>query len=228
MRMGAAAGSGPRRERRRRDFRAAAPTAAAAPGGRQVLLGIGYVACTMRNLRAVVSPALAALLTAGASFAQEPVAVAAKKPEPEQVTLLRPPSFADLAEVGFDPTSLLTGVAAAKPKPFFALLDMILDLTVQPGENVLLDLSAGFGLNLAQQREVERAIAQVHKAGKHITCYLENAGVGAYQIAAQCDPRAARGHGQRRPALVGDERDALQGRPRPRRRAGRGDPRRRV
>ncbi|MEC8252258.1 MAG: signal peptide peptidase SppA, partial [Planctomycetota bacterium] len=143
----------------------------------------------MRNLRAVVSsPALAALLAAGASFAQEPVAVATKKPEPEQVALLRPSgAYADLAESGFDPTSLLTGGGGGQPKPFFALLDMILDLTVQPGENVLLDLSAGFGLNLAQQREVERAIAQVHKAGKHITCYLENAGVGAYQIAAQCD-----------------------------------------
>lgn len=142
----------------------------------------------MRNLRAVVSLALAALLAAGASFAQEPVAVATKKPEPEQVALLRPSgAYADLAESGFDPTSLLTGGGGGQPKPFFALLDMILDLTVQPGENVLLDLSAGFGLNLAQQREVERAIAQVHKAGKHITCYLENAGVGAYQIAAQCD-----------------------------------------
>ncbi|MEC9047300.1 MAG: signal peptide peptidase SppA [Planctomycetota bacterium] len=142
----------------------------------------------MRNLRAVVSPALAALLAAGASFAQEPVAVATKKPEPEQVALLRPAgAYADLAESGFDPTSLLTGGGGGQVKPFFALLDMILDLTVQPGENVLLDLSAGFGLNLAQQREVERAIAQVHKAGKHITCYLENAGVGAYQIAAQCD-----------------------------------------
>ncbi|MEC8652633.1 MAG: signal peptide peptidase SppA [Planctomycetota bacterium] len=142
----------------------------------------------MRNLRAVVSPALAALLAAGASFAQEPVAVATKKPEPEQVALLRPAgAYADLAESGFDPASLLTGGGGGQVKPFFALLDMILDLTVQPGENVLLDLSAGFGLNLAQQREVERAIAQVHKAGKHITCYLENAGVGAYQIAAQCD-----------------------------------------
>ncbi|MEC7725534.1 MAG: signal peptide peptidase SppA [Planctomycetota bacterium] len=139
-------------------------------------------------MRAVVSPALAALLAAGASFAQEPVAVATKKPEPEQVALLRPAgAYADLAESGFDPTSLLTGGGGGQVKPFFALLDMILDLTVQPGENVLLDLSAGFGLNLAQQREVERAIAQVPKAGKHITCYLENAGVGAYQIAAQCD-----------------------------------------
>lgn len=111
-----------------------------------------------------------------------------EKQEPERVALLRPSgAYADLAESGFDPTSLLTGGGGGQPKPFFALLDMILDLTVQPGDNVLLDLSAGFGLNLAQQREVERAIAQVHAAGKHITCYLENAGIGAYQVAAQCD-----------------------------------------
>ena len=140
----------------------------------------------MRHLFSVCSLVLAAAIAADFAPAQD---AAAKKPaEPEKVALLRPAgAYADLAESGFDPTSLLTGGGGGQVKPFFALLDMILDLTVQPGENVLLDLSAGFGLNLAQQREVERAIAQVHKAGKHITCYLENAGVGAYQIAAQCD-----------------------------------------
>lgn len=140
----------------------------------------------MRDPFSVCSLVLAAAIAADLAPAQD---AAAKKPaEPEQVALLRPAgAYADLAESGFDPTSLLTGGGGGQPKPFFALLDMILDLTVQPGDNALLDLSAGFGLNLAQQREVERAIAQVHKAGKHITCYLENAGIGAYQVAAQCD-----------------------------------------
>ena len=55
--------------------------------------------------------------------------------------------------------------------------------TRQGGPN----LSGGFALNLAQQREVERALTKVRAAGKHITCYFENAGVGHYQIAAQCD-----------------------------------------
>ena len=148
----------------------------------------------MRIQQLLVPSILAVTTFAAPTLAQdkgEAVAledVTNEQQEPERVALLRPSGvYADLAESGFDPTSLLTGGGGGQPKPFFALLDMILDLTVQPGDNVLLDLSAGFGLNLAQQREVERAIAQVHAAGKHITCYLENADVGAYQVAAQCD-----------------------------------------
>ncbi|MCK5942843.1 MAG: signal peptide peptidase SppA [Planctomycetes bacterium] len=107
--------------------------------------------------------------------------------QPEQVAFLRPAGlYADLPEVGFDPTSLLTG-GGAQPKAFFPFLQMVDDLAEGPGSNVLLDLSAGVGFNLAQQREVERAIARVRASGKQITCYLENAGIGAYQLAAQCD-----------------------------------------
>lgn len=111
----------------------------------------------------------------------------AKKAEPEKVAFLRPAgAYADLPETGFDPMSLLTGGGGA-PKSFFQFLEMVDELAEAPGKNVLLDLSAGVGMNLAQQRELERAITRVRSAGKHITCYLENAGIGNYQIAAQCD-----------------------------------------
>ena len=139
----------------------------------------------MRHLFSVCSLVLAAAIAADLAPAQD---AAAKKPaEPEKVALLRPSgAYADLPESGFDPTSLLLG-GGGQPKAFFSLIEMVLDLTVQPGDNVLLDLSGGVGLNLAQHRELERAIARVHEAGKHITCYLENASIGSYQIAAQCD-----------------------------------------
>ena len=118
------------------------------------------------------------------------VAVQAEKAaaaEPEQVALLRPSgSYADLPEVGFSPMSVLSGGGGA-PKSFFQFLDMVDELATAPGEKVLLDLSAGAGFNLAQQREIERAIARVRGAGKKITCYLENSSISRYQIAAQCD-----------------------------------------
>ena len=131
---------------------------------------------------------LSCTLLAPLTPSQEPAATAEQPAaDPEQVAFLRPSgSYADLPEGGFDPTSLLTG-GGSPPKAFFPFLQMVGDLAEQDGANVLLDLSAGAGFNLAQQREVERAIARVRAAGKRITCYLENAGIGAYQIAAQCD-----------------------------------------
>jgi protease IV len=123
-----------------------------------------------------------------AATAAPETVVAAAKPEPVQVAFLRPAgAYADLPETGFDPMSLLTGGGGGAPKSFFRFLEMVDELATVSGKEVLLDLSSGIGMNLAQQRELERAIARVRKAGKHITCYLENAGIGNYQIAAQCD-----------------------------------------
>ncbi|MFN3243854.1 MAG: signal peptide peptidase SppA [Planctomycetota bacterium] len=144
---------------------------------------------TLSAVPFLITCSLAAPLATAQEAAAEAKATEAAeaKQEPEKVAFLRPSGlYSDLPEAGFDPTSLLTG-GGAQPKAFFPFLQMIEDLAAQPGENVLIDLSAGAGFNLAQQREVERAIARVRGAGKHITCYLEGAGIGAYQIAAQCD-----------------------------------------
>lgn len=122
-----------------------------------------------------------AVVTTTESAAEE-----AQPAEPEKVAFLRPSgAYADLPEVGFNPMSVLTG--GGTPKSFFQFLEMVDELASAPGKTVLLDLSAGAGFNLAQQRELERAITRVRNSGKKITCYLEHAGIGSYQIAAQCD-----------------------------------------
>ncbi|MCA8976391.1 MAG: signal peptide peptidase SppA [Planctomycetes bacterium] len=106
---------------------------------------------------------------------------------PQRVPLLKPAgSYADLAEMAFDPTSLLVG-ADSPPKPFFKLIDAIDRLAAEPESEVMLDLAEGLGLNLAQLREVERAMARLRGAGKRVTCYLENAGPVTFQVAALCD-----------------------------------------
>lgn len=137
-------------------------------------------------------PFLVTSLFAPLAMAQDTTPVASEtaaeqKADLEEIAFLRPSgAYADLAESSFDPMSLLTGGGGA-PKSFFQFLEMVDELATAPGTSVLLDLSAGVGMNLAQQRELERAIGRVRKAGKHITCYLEHAGIGNYQIAAQCD-----------------------------------------
>tara|TARA_R110002072_G_scaffold109160_2_gene236369 strand:+ start:6393 stop:8204 length:1812 start_codon:yes stop_codon:yes gene_type:complete len=140
----------------------------------------------LRTIPLLVSSLCAPLATAQDTAAAA-TETAVEKAEPEKVAFLRPAgAYADLAESSFDPMSLLTGGGGA-PKSFFQFLEMVDELAAAPGASVLLDLSAGVGMNLAQQRELERAITRVRKAGKHITCYLEHAGIGNYQIAAQCD-----------------------------------------
>ena len=103
------------------------------------------------------------------------------------VPVLRPKgSYADLPETGFDPTSLLTG-GGGSPKPFFELLDRIDRLADNESNTVLVDLSESFALNLAQLREVERAMKRVRESGKKTVAYLENvSGIGV-QVAALCD-----------------------------------------
>ncbi|MFT6082221.1 MAG: protease-4 [Planctomycetota bacterium] len=149
------------------------------------------ISMRIQLLRSV--PVLVTSLLAPFAAAQDKAAAATEtaveqsEAEPEKVAFLRPSgSYADLPEAGFDPMSLLTGGGGA-PKSFFQFVEMVDELATTPGTNVLLDLSAGVGMNLAQQRELERAITRVRGAGKSITCYLENAGIGNYQIAAQCD-----------------------------------------
>jgi protease-4 len=110
------------------------------------------------------------------------------KPAKPRVPFLKPSGqYEDLAEMGFDPTSMLFGGGGAQPKPFFPFVDAVDALAKVPEAEVLLDLTGGAAFNLPQLREVERALARVHKAGKKITCFVENGGPGVYQIAAQCD-----------------------------------------
>ncbi len=117
-----------------------------------------------------------------------PVAADTKAPAKQRIPFLRPNgAYEDLAEMGFDPTSLLTGGSGAPPKPFFEFQDAIEGLAKVPETQVMLDLSGTIGLNLPQVRELERSFAKVRAAGKQIVCYLENGTPVSYQLAAMCD-----------------------------------------
>ena len=112
---------------------------------------------------------------------------AAAKAAKPRVPFLRPSgSYEDLAEMGFSPLSLL-GDGGAMPKPFFRFLESVDALAKVPEPLVVLDLSGKAQFNLPQLRELERAVARVRAAGKQITCYVENADTGSYQLAALCD-----------------------------------------
>lgn len=134
---------------------------------------------------------------AGAAGAAGPVAAepaptaaaGAKKPAKKtKVPMLRPSgAFADLPEMGFDPTSLLTGGGGSPPKAFYKLIEAIDGFTKAENRTVVLDLSGSPRLNLPQLREVERALRRVRAQGKRIVCYVESADAATYQVAAQCD-----------------------------------------
>jgi len=137
----------------------------------------------------------AAPLRAQAPETKEPEPAAATKavdakPEEEKkprVPFLRPQgSYADLAEMGFSPMDLLGG-GGSPPKSFFTFLQQVEDLAKVPETDLLLDLTGDASFNQPQLRELERAIVGVRAAGKKITCYVENAGTGTFQLAAQCD-----------------------------------------
>jgi protease IV len=105
-----------------------------------------------------------------------------------KLPFLRPSgAYADLAEMGFDPTSLLLGGGGSPPKAFFPFLAAVDALAKVPETDVLLDLTGSPAFNLPQLRELERALGRVRKAGKKVWCYLENSGAGLFQLAAQCD-----------------------------------------
>lgn len=139
------------------------------------------------------APPLAAQAPGTEPAPKEPAAeepggtAAAAAAAPTKVAFLRPTgAYADLPEMGFDPTMLLGG-GGGRPRSFFALIDAFDALAEAEGQTVLLDLSRQFELNLPQVREVERALGRVRAAGKKVVCYLENAGTTAVQIAALCD-----------------------------------------
>ena len=105
-----------------------------------------------------------------------------------KVVLLRPSgAYEDLAEQSFDPSSLLLGGGGGKPKSFFEFVESIEKLAKHEGSTILLDLTQPVGLNMAQVREVERAMQKVRAAGKKFVCYFENANTLTLQLAAQCD-----------------------------------------
>ncbi|MFO0275808.1 MAG: signal peptide peptidase SppA [Planctomycetota bacterium] len=109
----------------------------------------------------------------------------AKKP---RVPFLKPKgAYADLAEMGFDPTALLLGGGGGAPKAFFPFVEAVRGLAKVPEAEVVLDLSGGAQFNLPQLRELERALQAVRAAGKKVTCYVESADLATYQLAAQCD-----------------------------------------
>lgn len=110
------------------------------------------------------------------------------KPAKTKVPFLKPSgNYEDLAEMGFNPMSLLTGGGGAPPKAFYKFVESVEGLAKVPEPQVLLDLSGSFSFNLPQLRELERAIAKVHAAGKQIVAYLEGGGAVQYQLAALCD-----------------------------------------
>ncbi|MCB9889225.1 MAG: signal peptide peptidase SppA [Planctomycetes bacterium] len=108
------------------------------------------------------------------------------KSEPA-VLYLRPSGvYADLPEMGVDLTSVLTG-GNAKPKAFYELVERLEELSKEPSQELLLDLTGSFGMNLAQMSEMERCLAFLRRSGKRITAYLEHAGSLQIQLASQCD-----------------------------------------
>jgi protease-4 len=123
--------------------------------------------------------------------ADAPVAAAeakAEAPAKAQVPFLRPSGgYEDLAETGFDPASLLLGGGGVQPKPFFPFLAAVDALAKVEAGDVVLDLSGDPTFNLPQLRELERALARVRGAGKKVTCYVENASSGVFQLAVLCD-----------------------------------------
>lgn len=121
--------------------------------------------------------------------APEPAAAEAPQaPAKVRVPFLKPSGgYEDLAEMGFDPASMLLGGGGAPPKAFFPFLASVDALAKVPESEVVLDLTGDASFNMPQLRELERALARVRKAGKKITCYLENGGAATFQLAAQCD-----------------------------------------
>ena len=81
----------------------------------------------------------------------------------------------------------MLGGGGGKPKPFFEFVESIEKLAKHEGSTILLDLTQPVGLNMAQLREVERAMQKVRAAGKKFVCYFENANTLTLQLAAQCD-----------------------------------------
>lgn len=97
-------------------------------------------------------------------------------------------TYADLAEAGFDISSMLLGGGVSEVKPFYELIDQLDRLDDdQDSQEVLFDLSQAVGLNLAQMAELERCLGRLHKAGVKSYAYIENAAGPQYAIASQCD-----------------------------------------
>lgn len=110
-----------------------------------------------------------------------------EKKEKQKIPFLRPQgSYQDLAEMGFSPLGLLGG-GGSPPKPFFRFVEAVDGLAKVEQTEVVFDLSGGASFNGPQLRELERALLRVRAAGKQITCYLENADSGTFQLASQCD-----------------------------------------
>jgi protease-4 len=127
------------------------------------------------------------LAAQGDDEAATATATATEKKEKQKIPFLRPQgSYQDLAEMGFSPLGLLGG-GGSPPKPFFRFVEAVDGLAKVEQTEVVFDLSGGASFNGPQLRELERALLRVRAAGKQITCYLENADSGTFQLASQCD-----------------------------------------
>lgn len=151
------------------------------------LLALTTLCCLLGTSRLL---AQASGQPAAAPSAEQPAQKAppaAAAPAKQRVPFLKPNgSFQDLAELGFDPMSLLGG-GGSPPKPFYPFLESLEGLAKVEEPQVMLDLTGALGFNLPQLREIERSIAKVRAAGKRIVCYLENGSPVAYQMAVLCD-----------------------------------------
>ena len=91
------------------------------------------------------------------------------------------------APPGLDPMALLTG-GGEPQKSFFKLCRKIDDLAGDESvKSVLFDLSAPFGLNLAQLNEFLRHLEKLDDSGKKTYAWLENASTVQYAVATSCD-----------------------------------------
>ncbi len=141
----------------------------------------------MKDRSLTLSIAVLLALPAGLHSQQNEEAAAPKAKR--VVQLVRPGgTYADLAESGFDMTSLLLGGSPSQTKPFYDMVDQLEALAaVEDSPLVLFDLSLPLGLNLAQMAEMERCLAKLRGAGKRCVAYVESPTGSQYALASQCD-----------------------------------------
>jgi hypothetical protein len=151
----------------------------------------------------------------------------APKVEKQRIPFLHPAgAYEDLAEMGFNPMSLLTGGGGAPPKSFFQLLGVDRRARQGAGEPGVPRPDLGPGaFNLPQLRELERSFAQGARRGQAHHVLPRERQCGQFPGGGDVRRDPARGYGHDRSAFARDVRDVHEGRARSARCAGRSDAR---